>query len=549
MPFTLRDVLALEVFKRAEAEVVAGEKLLSREVRWVHLPELLRIAPGHLSGGELVVIAGFDLGPSEGEQRDIIRRLARVPIAALVVELGRVFDEVPPPVLDEAERCCLPLIVLHRETYFVHITEQVSAAIINRQYRLLQHSESLARRFDTLLLTGASLESLLKELSNFVDNPVVLETLTHQVVAFAEYKEPVTHLLASWASHATKDHEESPSRGIGVSHAGGTSCCWLPVILHGEVWGRLHVIANERELHTGDGLALDRAVLAVGLALLSDRNAAHALSQAQGVTLTDVLNSRIVTSDELKHSAASVGVEFGQRRMLAAVIVPKVPEGQDLRRQAKARSRLMQETLAAIRGAAADTQCVLLSAVVGDSIFGIVGLPEGGDDDQALRELEERVCKSPGCAFGAVMGTSWATDQTPVRMTLMEAQEAAGFSELRGGGASRFSELTLDRILVHLDSELDTPRFVDAELGPLLAYDEQRSTRLLETLRVFLDTNGNRTAAARAVGIQRRSLYARLDAVERILGCCLDDPETRVNLYLALRSLDLLRHRPRLGLS
>src|SRR5665648_420424 len=57
MTFTLRDVLALDVFKQGQAEVVAGDGLLNREVRWVHLPERLLIAPGHLRGGELVVIA------------------------------------------------------------------------------------------------------------------------------------------------------------------------------------------------------------------------------------------------------------------------------------------------------------------------------------------------------------------------------------------------------------------------------------------------------------------------------------------------------------
>ena len=48
MTFTLRDVLALDVFKQGQAEVVAGDGLLNREVRWVHLPERLLIAPGHL---------------------------------------------------------------------------------------------------------------------------------------------------------------------------------------------------------------------------------------------------------------------------------------------------------------------------------------------------------------------------------------------------------------------------------------------------------------------------------------------------------------------
>ncbi|MFA4965790.1 MAG: PucR family transcriptional regulator ligand-binding domain-containing protein [Thermoleophilia bacterium] len=197
MAFTLRDVLALDIFKQGQAEVVAGDGWLNREVRWVHLPERLLIAPGHLRGGELVVIAGFDLPSSEEDQREIILQLAAVPIAALVIELGRVWKEVPAAVIEEAQVRRLPIIVLRRQTYFVQITEEVSAAIINRQYGLLRHAEQLARRFDTLLLSGASLDRLLSELSSCVGNPVVLEDISHEVVAYAERSQPIAHLLSS----------------------------------------------------------------------------------------------------------------------------------------------------------------------------------------------------------------------------------------------------------------------------------------------------------------------------------------------------------------
>ncbi|HZL06407.1 MAG TPA: PucR family transcriptional regulator ligand-binding domain-containing protein, partial [Coriobacteriia bacterium] len=346
MTFTLRDVLALDVFKQGQAEVVAGDGLLNREVRWVHLPERLLIARGHLRGGELVVIAGFDLPSSEENQREIIRQLSAVPIAALVMELGRVWKEVPSAVVDEAQVCRLPIIVLRRQTYFVQITEQVSAAIINRQYKLLRHAEQLARRFNTLLLSGASLDRLLDELSSCVSNPVVLEDMSHEVVAYAERSQPTVHLLSSWITHAAQGHGRLEGGIVPSARGGGVSCAWVPVILHSEVWGRLHVITLEHEMRPQDRLALDRAVTAVGLALLSSRNASHVVNHAQSIVIADVLNSRLVAVDELKRSAASVGVDFGDGPLWAIAVVRLQALADDSLSQPRARIRLMEELLA-----------------------------------------------------------------------------------------------------------------------------------------------------------------------------------------------------------
>lgn len=546
MTFTLRDVLALDVFKQGQAEVVAGDGLLNREVRWVHLPERLLIAPGHLRGGELVVIAGFDLPSSEEDQREIIRQLSAVPIAALVMELGRVWKEVPSAVVEEAQVCRLPIIVLRRQTYFVQITEQVSAAIINRQYGLLRHAEQLARRFDTLLLSGASLDRLLYELSSCVSNPVVLEDMSHEVVAYAERSQPTVHLLSSWIAHAGQGHGRLEGGIVPSARGGGVSCAWVPVILHSEVWGRLHVITLEHEMRPQDRLALDRAVTAVGLALLSSRNASHVVNHAQSIVIADVLNSRLVAVDELKRSAASVGVDFGDGPLWAIAVVRLQALADDSLSQPRARSRLMEELLAVTREASGLAHCPLLSGIVGDDMLGFVGMAPGADPASTFRPMEERLCRD-GTALSAVIGVSDLDRQTTPRQALLEAQEAAAYAETRGHGIAHFSDLKLNRVLLRLDSELNAPRFVESELGPLLGFDQKSRVRLLETLRAFLQANGSRSAAAAALGIQRRSLYARLRTIEKLLACSLDDPETRVRLYLALMSLDLLRHRARMA--
>ena len=92
----------------------------------------------------------------------------------------------------------------------------------------------------------------------------------------------------------------------------------------------------------------------------------------------------------------------------------------------------------------------------------------------------------------------------------------------------------------------DTPEldaFVDEQLGPLLRRPAPRSRALLETLEAYLAAGGRKAEAARALHLERQSLYLRLRRIEEALGVSLDDEDVVLGLHLAVRAL---RFRPRL---
>ncbi|WP_043809598.1 helix-turn-helix domain-containing protein [Rhodococcus triatomae] len=87
-------------------------------------------------------------------------------------------------------------------------------------------------------------------------------------------------------------------------------------------------------------------------------------------------------------------------------------------------------------------------------------------------------------------------------------------------------------------AELDVTA-VPHELCRLAEVD--RSGRLLETLRAFLDHAGSGPAAAEALFIHRTTLYYRLDRIRDAIGVDLDDGDVRLRLHLGLRVADLMR--------
>ena len=92
-----------------------------------------------------------------------------------------------------------------------------------------------------------------------------------------------------------------------------------------------------------------------------------------------------------------------------------------------------------------------------------------------------------------------------------------------------------------LRDQPDLRAFVHRRLGPLIEHDDGRPLQLLPTLEAFLTYRGHKSETARALHLERQSVYHRISRIEALLGASLDDEETRLGLHLALRAARVLR--------
>ncbi|WP_116451742.1 PucR family transcriptional regulator [Blastococcus litoris] len=77
-------------------------------------------------------------------------------------------------------------------------------------------------------------------------------------------------------------------------------------------------------------------------------------------------------------------------------------------------------------------------------------------------------------------------------------------------------------------------------LGPLITYDSENDSQLVHSLRVFLDSNRSWKGGAERLGIHRQTLVYRMRRVEELTGRHLQSLQDQTDLYLALKTLQLL---------
>src|SRR3984885_6990458 len=236
---TVAEVLRLDAVQRGRPQVVAAPGGLDAPVRWVHAIEFADAAR-LLRGGELVLTTGIALPDAEPLLGAYVAELAAVGVSALAVELGRKYTSgLPAAFIAAARDRGLPLIVFTREVPFIEITEAVHALIIDDQLDQLRASARLHEVFTDLAVAGAGPADILREAALLAGRPLVLEDLSHHVLACEPAgTDPATPLADSRTRSAAV-----PSSPRTAYHPGPG---WLVTTVgaRGEDWGRVILVCG-----------------------------------------------------------------------------------------------------------------------------------------------------------------------------------------------------------------------------------------------------------------------------------------------------------------
>lgn len=521
MTLTVEGALQLQVFTRTAVQVYAGQRNLDRPVRWVHPVEIYDIAR-FLTGGELLLTAGLGLGHTASEQRHYICEVSAAGAAALVVELsGRAFTTMPTALIDEAQQRNFPLIGLADEIPFVEVSAQVHELLADQNMANLVAFERLNNDFIQLLLASRSHISFTEALAHHVGFPVVLEDSDHLLVAYAGGTTETDELVKNWGLHARVRHQLDDSvqhlnRSIPSPPRGEPDCTRRRIVLRGEVWGWMHVFHGPAPVSAAHSYALDRAADAIAITLLGDRESGARASQRQNSLVNRLLLGDI-TGDQFVSRALKIGRDL-RDRPLAVVVLCKEPDAENA-------DALLETMLKPLRMPA-------VVADIGEQAIAVVGLTR----QLSTRRLAEHFSTLATCA-----GVSRECSADQLNDAIRQARAAVSVAATSEGPATRhFDDLGVVRLLVALAEGPELQHYVDDELGLLLAHDAAEPNALLPTLRAYLDCDGNKSRAADALFVQRRTLYYRLTRLEDLLGVSLERFEVRAGLALALQALDFL---------
>ncbi len=473
-------------------------------VRWVAASELTDPAP-FLEGGELLLTTGlgtatWDAAGWEG----YVARLLATGVAALGIGTGLTHPVPPPALVEAARRHGLNVLEVPRATTFVVVSRRTAA--------LLEAEQAVASRAEVRVqreLTEAALDrdptALPRRLADALRGAVCVlgrdGSPDHGPYGAARDLIDLADLRASVLRLRPHGMRAGSSRTLG---AGRTAV--HPLGLRGRPESYLAVLTPGRPT------ASQRSAVTTATALLSlavenrlERRATERRMRGRALELllgADARTARVVL-------AALHGTEPEQVSLPTRV--------QALRATGPADA--LDDALTALESAGSPAR--ELSARAGDELWAV--LPPAA----ASRSAEELT----GAGLVVGVGSTVALEEAAL------SHEVAGHALREATPAAplvRWDQLVGEGALALLDPGR-AEAFGTAYLEPLRR-DGGDEPVLRETLASFLRHNGSRGRVATELGVHRNTVRARVAQIEAALGRSLDEPQTRVNAWIALQA-------------
>lgn len=516
-----------------KTHVVAGAGGLSRDVRWVHIVDMPDLLPW-VQAGQLLLTTGYAWPREDADQRALVRALANASLAGIGLAVPRFFEHFPPAFCDEAERLQLPLIEIPWEIPFSVITQELHTAILAEQSSLIEQSERIHRSLTRAALEASSLQDIAQTLGQLINRAVTFEDSEGRILGaytmperedrvrretlkrgvtppnVLDYLERGGYLRQIDSSAAPIRIPPNPALGF----VGRIVC---PILLKGEVVGRVWIVEASDPLTELDLRAAEHAAIVAALQIANQRAIALVETRVGYSFLSTILEGRFEATPQALERAHLHGLDLdGCYRVGMFVLDEPLPLSHDgvLRRERLA-EQLRQYFLHS-------DQPPLISVSLNQIPF---LLTDAADADSLWQHLGQS-----WVAFGLSRA---AAGIDGIRQGYLDLLGMLPY--LRSGLFLRYEDLLLPRVLSG-DAEA-RQAFLDKLFGAL--YRRRGGETLTATVVAYAQAGFRLKDAARALHIHPKSLRYRLDRVAEL--CALDfrDADTRFRLQLAARLLEL----------
>lgn len=477
--------------------VVAGESGVNRVISWAHVCELDE--PWRwLGDGELLMTTGIGVPSAAPAQASYVERLAAAGLAGVAIGEHMLAPELSSRMLETAGRLGLPVLLTRQEVPFIALARVVAGANDREERSRLAATEQIYDRLRSLS-AGGGLGELLALLGADLD--LWLFVIGGSAGCDAGSLAHVTEDpgIRALAVLVAKHSDQLRSGAIRLDGASGAVALALPrprpaVLLAVPRSSRRPDLGLLR--HVAAVIAVHRSIRA------ADQERARRTGSALFARILDDAIDPVVALDELLERGLGM-----TRRLAVASHTQDSSEWSDLHHvlSDKDIGNLLLSRAAVAMAMLPDSEEALAALVSALPAQAQVGVSEPYD-----RVADTR---------SAVLQARWA---------LRQAQH--GGVQVRryapGAGSSGFLPASLP----------DNERAARRILGPLLAYDEERHSRLAPSLLAFLEENRSWQRAASRLHVHKQTLVYRMERVEALTGRQLNSTADVADLWLALQA-------------
>lgn len=522
------------------AKLLAGEPGVERVIHHVTMmdaPDIIHF----LKPNELLVTTAYHLKDNPRALAGLINQMANQQCAALGIKTKRFLDEVPAEVLALANELRFPIIELPVDISLGEIVNQTLSCILDMRTNELHSAIEAHQRFTDHIISGKGIKRLLESLSSIIHYPVLL---------LDQHAKPIaaSHTLPDFICHIEDLYKNGHcfflSKQIHSSFSflnGRSVVSAFPVHTHEKERGCLMVLGNIPHSNRSVILTIEQATNVISFELMKENALKQHARRMRNEFFNNFLEGAFSSQEEIINRAKEFHLRNDQKYICIAGKL-------DLHEKSLSFTQYQTETDFIYKCLERELSRFSLPThlfIKGDHCILLTEVKDPQKDVSAsilpcLKLLQTKINNRFGrtISFGI---SNVSLQFIDVQNGFKEAIDALHTGQLSGSTQfiQPFQTKDISELLRIIPAE-DLKEFYFHILQNLAQPNQTEDQSLLHTLFIYLENHCQISETAKRLYVHRNTVIYRLEKCEELLGRSLKDPDTTLQLRLALRIKTLL---------
>ena len=551
MGITVRQ--AMQMGGLAHSKVIAGEGGLDRiidSITVMEVPDVVR----WLDGNVLLLSSLYPIKDDEEAIRSLVPQLAETGNSALAIKTQAYVEQIPEAIIEAGNWLNFPIIEIPNHIAYLDIMTPLMEHILQRQDQGSKRLEDFYQWIKELALGGKGIAALTDAIEQMTGNAITVGSELSSLELFKGVEAaPLTRI-----QHKELRAAKRPVRMQRLLNKEETSCIVAPLLWNEEVWGDITCWQTTREFVEQDFHVMDRAMMLIALEFHKEITKQELEQSLRNLFLTDLLLSRQLNTKEVLEKGSMFGWDFSKSYQVVCIRAEyqkdrNMDAERNSARHAEGRRRLFYKVSSLFRY---DSRQAIVTEV---RDFIVLLLPREIEGEQlklpypkdplkgTILSQMERIREQlldlvpDECLLQIGIGRFYH-GLAGIHKGYEEASQAIQLGKARSAQSPvHFEDLGIYRLLTSVQ-DLEELRSLQSEtIGRLADYDSINESDLVNTLKQYFECNGSVSDTAKKLFVHVNTIKYRLQKIEQITGCNVQDVEQQFLLFMGLKIDGMLK--------
>jgi purine catabolism regulator len=551
---SLEKLLNLEIL--SGAKIIGGATGISKRITKVNVMEVPDIIEW-VSEGEFLLTTAYSIKDNIKVLLELIPKLNAKGVAGLGIKVGRYVNELPSGVIDLADEIGFPIIEVPFSVSHTDVISGILSEVINDQMNMLIEIDGFNREVMNIMMKGGSLKEIALKLYENIDNSLAIyENMgdSCEIICNEDDRNNIDNIIYEHISLKyieDSNYDEEGSYKVHKDEIGGriVDRVTIPIVIENVEYGCIFIWTDKRALTPLDNMFIESYVHIIALDFVKKLSLYNMESNYKLEFFDDLLSDNENRQKRALERAKTFNFCKNLKYTVIVILLKDIYVLNKLAIDKVSSSHENISEMLFITGRIAKLHREKIVYVdKSDRILILYG-SEVSKNPQTIKSeviifcqkvLDEASKKIDVNKLTIGIGRSY-DEATQLYKSHGQAKLIVeNLSKTNSNNIKHYDDLGLYRILAFEGLHSELIEFCSYTIKPLIEYDKINNTELVKTLKIYFECDGNKKKISEKMYMHYNTIIYRLQKIHDITGLDLENGDSRLNLEIALKAMDLI---------